>query len=195
MKVVNDKLYLKIIFFGTALAGKTTTLKWLFHNSIPDEFKMAEQVRSLETSFGQTLFFDFTPLQLSPHIIIRIYTTTGQNYYNMTRRLLFEEVDGLFFIADSRKPELEHNREFVSELRELQETNGSMKQAEVIVLCNKQDEADIYSPDELTELLGLSEYTRFPACALKGSNLQEAFAVMMDRLLRKIRNGDAHAFS
>lgn len=195
MKAVNDKIYIKIVFFGTALAGKTTTLKWLFSNGIPDEFKMAAQVRCLETSFGQTLFFDFTPLEVSPGVIVRLYTTTGQNYYTMTRRLLFEGVDGVFFVADSRKSELEHNREFVRELRAYQKHVEGMDRAEVVLLCNKQDEDDVYPPDELARLLDLTEYTRFPASAVRGTNLQEAFATMMGRLLRKIPEGESRALS
>ncbi|MBN2199886.1 MAG: GTPase domain-containing protein [Candidatus Aminicenantes bacterium] len=195
MKVVNGKTYLKIVFFGTALAGKTTTLKWLFRNGIPDEFKLAEKVRCLETSFGQTLFFDFTPLQISADIIVRLYTTTGQNYYTMTRRLLFEDVDGVFFVADSRKEELEHNREFVREMRSFQKGVAGMDRAEIILLCNKQDQEDVYSPDELAALLDLSEYTRFPASALNGTNLREAFVLMISRLLKKIHDGEAHALS
>jgi len=195
MKFFNGKIYLKIVFFGTALAGKTTTLKWLFKNGIPDEFKMSEKVRCLETSFGQTLFFDFTPLQISADIFVRLYTTTGQNYYTMTRRLLFEDVDGVFFVADSRKAELEHNREFVKEMRAFQKDVSGMARAEVIVLCNKQDQDDVYPPDELAGLLGLSEYPRFSACALKGTNLREAFVLMISRLLKKINDGEAHALS
>lgn len=193
MKVIRGKLYLKVVFFGTALAGKTTTIKWLFDHGIPNEFKMAEKVRSLETSFGQTLFFDFTPLQISPDIIIRLYTTTGQDYYTMTRRLLFEDVDGVFFVVDSQKEELEHNLEFVREFRAFRENLEAMKRAEVIVLCNKQDRSDVHTPDELAALLGLEEYERFPTCAPEGTNLQEAFVAMMGRLLRKIRDGEAHA--
>lgn len=195
MKVINDKLYIKVVFFGTALAGKTTTLKWLFKNGIPDEFKMAEKVRSLKTSFGQTLFFDFTPLRLSPDLIVRLYTTTGQDYYTITRRLLFEDVDGIFFVADSQKEELEHNLEFVRELREYQNSIESVKDAEVIVLCNKQDQDDVYPPEELIKRLGLTEYQGFPACALLGTNLQEAFVTMMSRILKKIHDGESRAVS
>ncbi len=195
MKVVNGKLYLKIVFFGTALAGKTTTIKWLFDHSIPQEFKMAEKVRSLETTFGQTLFFDFTPLQISSDIIVRLYTTTGQDYYTMTRRLLFEDVDGVFFVADSQKTELDHNREFVTELRSFQENLEAMKQAEIIVLCNKQDLSDVYPAEELIRILGLEAYAFFPTSARQGTNLQEAFVAMMARLLKKIREGAPHAVS
>lgn len=195
MKIINNKLYLKIVFFGTALAGKTTSLKWLFRHAIPDEFKMVDQVRSLETSFGQTLFFDFIPIQVSSDIIVRLYTTTGQDYYHRTRRLFFEDVDGIFLVVDSQKKELEHNREFVAELRQYLETVEALKEAEIVVLYNKQDRDDIYPPDELERLLFLTGYPSFPVCASSGENLLPAFILMMDHILKKLRERTPHALS
>jgi len=115
MNIIDGKLYIKILFFGTALAGKTTSLQWLFNNVVPPEMKITDKIRSIKTSFGQTLLFDFVPIQVSSGIIIRIYTATGQDYYTSTRKMLFENVDGIFFVVDSQKKELEHNKEFVEE--------------------------------------------------------------------------------
>jgi len=195
MKIINNKLYLKIVFFGTALAGKTTSLKWLFQHAIPDEFKTVEQVRSLETSFGQTLFFDFIPIQVSSDIIVRLFTTTGQDYYQRTRRLFFEDADGIFLVIDSQKKELEHNREFVAELRQYLDNVEALKEAEVIVLYNKQDRDDVYPSDELEGLLHLNGYSSFPVCATTGDNLLPAFILMMDHILKKIRERSPHALS
>jgi signal recognition particle receptor subunit beta len=193
MKIINNKLYLKIVFFGTALAGKTTSLKWLFHHAIPDEFKTVDQVRSLETSFGQTLFFDFIPIQVSSDIIVRMYTTTGQDYYHRTRRLFFEDADGIFLVIDSQKKELEHNREFVSELRQYLETVKALKEAEIVVLYNKQDLNDVLPPHELERSLRLSGYPAFPVCASSGDKLLPAFILMMDHILKKLRERIPHA--
>jgi signal recognition particle receptor subunit beta len=193
MKIINNKLYLKIVFFGTALAGKTTSLKWLFRYAIPDEFKTVEQVRSLETSFGQTLFFDFIPIQVSSDIIVRLFTTTGQDYYQRTRRLFFEDVDGVFVVIDSQKRELEHNKEFVAELRTYLETVETLKEAEIVILYNKQDQDNIYRSDELEQLLPLAGYPSFPVCATNGHNLLPAFILMMDRILKRLRERSPHA--
>jgi len=195
MKIINDKLYLKIVFFGTALAGKTTSLKWLFHHAIPDEFKTVDQVRSLETSFGQTLFFDFIPIQVSSNITVRLYTTTGQDYYHRTRRLFFEDVDGIFLVIDSQKKELGHNREFVAELAQYLTSVEALKEAEIVVLYNKQDRNDVYPSEELERLLNLGGYPSFPVCATSGDNLLPAFIMMMDRILKKIREKSPHAIS
>lgn len=186
MRTYGSKIYFKILFFGTALAGKTTTLKWLYRNVIPEDMKMMSEIRSIETSFGQTLLFDFAPIQISHYIVVRLFTATGQDYYLSTRRMLFEDADGIFFVADCQKKELEHNREFVVEFNRYLDNVEKLRQAEIIVLYNKIDLEDTYPADELGEKLGLNVYPGFEISALKGINLRESFIFMIRRLLERL---------
>ncbi|MFQ6082920.1 MAG: ATP/GTP-binding protein [Candidatus Methanofastidiosia archaeon] len=191
MKLIKGKIYLKILFFGTALAGKTTSLQWLFENVIPEEMKITDQIRSIKTSFGQTLLFDFVPIQVSKNIIIRIYTATGQDYYTITRKMLMEEVNGIFFVVDSQKKELKHNEEFVGEFKKYLENIKGLREADVIVLYNKQDLKDVYSPKYLERRLNLRGYTSYPTCALTGMNLEVAFTVMIGQILKTLKEKEA----
>jgi len=186
VRTYGSKIYFKILFFGTALAGKTTSLKWLYRNVIPEDMKITSEIRSIETSFGQTLLFDFTPIQISPHIVVRLFTATGQDYYLSTRRMLFEDADGIFFVVDCQKKELEHNREFVVEFRRYLDSIEKLRQAEIIVLYNKIDLEDTYPADELGEKLGLNVYPGFEISALTGINLRESFIFMVRRLLERL---------
>ncbi len=187
MKIINSKIYLKVLFFGTALAGKTTILEWLFNNIIPKEMKVTDKISSVKTSFGQTLLFDFVPIQVGENIIVRFYTSTGQDYYKSTRKMLIENVDGIFFVVDSQKKELEHNEEFVQEFNKYIENSGGMKDFEVIILYNKQDLKDIYSPEYIEDKLNLQQYLCCPTCALTGMNVEPAFTVMLSRILKKLK--------
>jgi signal recognition particle receptor subunit beta len=187
MKIINGKIYIKILFFGTALAGKTTTLKWLYNNFIPEEMKITNQITSIKTSYGQTLLFDFIPIQISKNIVVRIFTATGQDYYSSTRKMLFDEVDGIFFLIDCQKKELKHNEEFVEEFNKYLRIIKGVKEAEVIVLYNKQDLMDIYSPEYLTHKLDLSAYPSYGTCSLTGMNLSIAFISMIGRVLKKLK--------
>lgn len=187
MKIINGKIYLKVLFFGTALAGKTTILEWLFNNIIPKEMKVTDKISSVKTSFGQTLLFDFVPIQIGENIIVRFYTSTGQDYYTSTRKMLIENVDGIFFVVDSQKKELEHNEEFVQEFNKYIENSGGMKDFEVIILYNKQDLKDIYSPEYIEDKLTLQQYLCCPTCALTGMNVEPAFTVMLSRILKKLK--------
>jgi len=45
---------IKIVFFGPAMSGKTTTIRWLF-----GELDQAEKITSIENTVGRTMFMDF----------------------------------------------------------------------------------------------------------------------------------------
>jgi signal recognition particle receptor subunit beta len=186
VRIINGKIYFKVLFFGTALAGKTTSLRWLFHHVIPSDMKVTPNIKSIETSFGQTLLFDFTPIQLSPNIHVRIFTATGQDYYLSTRKMLFEDVDGIFFVIDSQKKELEHNREFVEEFNRYLENQPRLNNAVVIILFNKNDMDDIHPAQDLARMLNLEKYPSFSVSSLLGTNLREAFIKMIRRMLERM---------
>ena len=169
MRYYGNKVYFKILFFGTALAGKTTSLRWLYGNVIPQDMKMTNEIKSIETSFGQTLLFDFTPIQISPHIVVRLFTATGQDYYLSTRKM-----------------ELEHNREFVVEFNRYLDNSEKLRRAETIILYNKIDLEDTYPARELARLLKLDRYPGYEVSALKGINLRESFIIMVRRLLERL---------
>ncbi len=187
MRTINGKIHFKVLYFGTALAGKTTSLKWICENVIPASMKNTDTIRSVNTSFGQTMLFDFIPIKISENINFRLFTATGQDYYAGTRKLLFQDIDGVFFVVDSQKKELQHNKEFVDEFnRHLTHFNLLEKNVTVIVLYNKQDLEDIYSTDYLKKELKLEHYPGYPTCALTGQNLKESFAEMIKKCVQKM---------
>jgi len=187
VQVVDDTIYLKLVFFGTALAGKTTILEWLFKNAIPEQMKLTEGIRQLKTSFGQTLLFDFVPIRFSENAVVRMYTSTGQDYYAGTRSKLLNDTDGVFLVVDSKKEELEHNLELCEELRRHFEEIEGLSDAEVVVLVNKQDLDDRHPVDYLKERLEINGWPCLGTCALTGENLMEALLMMLKRLISKLQ--------
>jgi signal recognition particle receptor subunit beta len=189
MRLINGQLYFKILFFGTALAGKTTTLQWVYQNLIPGDMKTTPDIRSVKTSFGQTMLFDFVPIQISEKIHIRLFTATGQDYYAGTRKMLFQDIDGVFLVIDSQKQELEHNQEFIEEFhRHVKTYFNSLDDLTTIVLYNKQDMEDIYSGDFLANELGLENLSGYETNAVSGTNLKKAFTEMIQNCLEKINS-------
>jgi len=74
----NKQIATKLVFFGPAMSGKTTSVKWLF-NRFGDEKKL----ESIETTTGRTLFFDFGYLSLGMrdwNVKVNVWTATGQDY-------------------------------------------------------------------------------------------------------------------
>ncbi|MBN1348049.1 GTPase domain-containing protein [candidate division KSB1 bacterium] len=193
MRLINGQLYIKILFFGTALAGKTTTLNWVYQNVIPNSMKKTSEIKSINTSFGQTMLFDFVPIKISDNINFRFFTATGQDYYAGTRKLLFQEVDGVFYVVDSQKAELEHNKEFVDEFYQHVNTYfKSLKDISVVVLFNKQDLEDIYKASFLKKELALDKFPSYETSAVTGKNLKLAFSRMIKICLRRVSSNQLY---
>src|SRR5512141_1581578 len=106
------ELNLKIVYYGPALSGKTTNLEQIYKRMDP---KRRSEMVSLKTSEDRTLFFDFLQLELgkvaglTPKI--QLYTVPGQVYYEATRKLVLNGVDGVVFVADSQPGRLKDNLE------------------------------------------------------------------------------------
>jgi len=193
MRLINGQIYIKVLFFGTALAGKTTVLNWIYHNIIPKEMKKTTDITSISTSFGQTMLFDFVPIKVSENINFRFFTTTGQDYYAGTRKLLFQDVDGVFYIVDSQRSEFEHNKEFVEEFYQHVNTFfKSIKNIDVVVLYNKQDLEDIYPSSYLAKELSLEKFYSYKTCGVSGKNLKLAFSRMIKLCLRRAASHPAY---
>ena len=98
---------LKIVYFGPALSGKTTSIKSLF-----SFFGKEDQIESIESTVNRTLFFDYGTAIFQEKewaLKIHIYTTTGQDFYCVTRPVTLRAVDGIIFVADSDMEEYERN--------------------------------------------------------------------------------------
>ena len=91
----------KIVYYGPGMSGKTTNLE-VVHQRAPDQNR--GDLTSISTDGDRTLFFDFMPLDLGTVAGMRtsfqIYTVPGQVYYNSTRKLVLQGVDGVVFVAD-----------------------------------------------------------------------------------------------
>ncbi|MFX0092243.1 MAG: ATP/GTP-binding protein [Candidatus Hodarchaeota archaeon] len=152
---------LKIVFYGPAMSGKTTALKWLYKNL---EGVEKGRFTELSDSNGQTLFFDFVPLTATPHVIFDVYTTAGAERHRTQRKIVLKSVDGILFIADSTNKALEENKESLAELKELE---GLGKELPLIVALNKRDLLEALPKKQLFEELDLKDVPIYETIAIK----------------------------
>lgn len=118
------EINLKIVYYGPALSGKTTTLQYIHKKTNPD--RRGDMV-SLKTRGDRTIYFDFMQLELGEISGLKprfnVYTVPGQVYYVGTRKLVLQGADGVVFVADSQRHRLEANvksvRDMVKNLKEL----------------------------------------------------------------------------
>lgn len=163
----------KIVFYGPGMSGKTTNLE-IVHKKAPEANK--GELTSIATEGDRTLFFDFMPLDLGTIAGMRtrfqLYTVPGQVYYNSTRKLVLQGVDGLVFVADSSASKLEENLESLENLKNnLAEYGKDIREIPLVIQYNKRDLPDAMTVEELNEKLNPWNCPHFEAVAITGEGV------------------------
>lgn len=186
----------KIVFYGTALSGKTTSLKHVHRVMDPDR---RTELVSLNTEGDRTLFFDFLPISLGKlsgfQVKLQLFTVPGQVKYNLTRRYVLRGADAVIFVADSHRTALDGNVASLVSLGENLEAN-SLDPARIPLLIqyNKRDLPDRVSVEQLRSLLNREAHPEVEAVATTGEGVFEGFSAlaceMMHRLAVEYRIGE-----
>ena len=145
----------KIVYYGCGLCGKTTNLQYIHRKINPDA---RGKLVSIATEEERTLYFDFMPLTLGTvkgmQTRFHLYTVPGQSYYNASRKLVLQGVDGVIFVADSQITRLDENVESYLNLWDnLLSQGDDLTKLGFVIQMNKRDLTDIFSVRDLNELL------------------------------------------
>ena len=139
----------KIVYYGPDLCGKTTNLEEL-HKMFGGNVDLV----SLQTGDDRTIFFDYMPLNLGKlgnmETVFRLYTVSGQVRDNKTRKMVLRDVDGIVFVADSRKEAMPDNVESLFNLEEnLAQEDVELSPLPMVIQYNKRDLENIASIERM----------------------------------------------
>ncbi len=178
----------KLVYYGPGLSGKTTNLEYIY-GSIPQGQR--GKMVSMKTKTERTLFFDFLPVNLGELSGFKtrflLYTVPGQVYYNATRKLVLKGVDAVVFVADSKRGKMDENLESLDNLRQnLLEQGVDLDTIPWVIQYNKRDLPDVYTIDELEEVLNPDKVPIFEAVAMTGQGVVDTFKGVSRLLLRRL---------
>jgi hypothetical protein len=180
----------KIVYYGPGRSGKTSNLQYI-HRRAPAERR--GEMMSLATHGDRTLFFDFLPLDLGTisgfTTRFQLYTVPGQVYYRSTRRLVLQGADGVVFVADSQRCQLDENVESYRDLHEaLAEHGVNAREVPLVLQYNKQDLPPelVCAPDELDRVLNFRNVPSYSADALGGLGVFETLRRASELVLRRL---------
>jgi hypothetical protein len=184
----NREIIIKIVYYGPGMSGKTTNLQ-VIHQMVPQE--AASKMISLATEQDRTLFFDLLPLSLGSvkgfNTKFQLYTVPGQVYYNTTRKLVLNGVDGVVFVADSQQGKMAENKESMQNLKDnLAEYGIDLAKFAVVIQYNKRDLPNVYSIEELQRELNPYGFPYTEAVAFKGTGLMETLKLISKLTLQRI---------
>ncbi len=177
----------KIVYYGCGLCGKTTNIQYIHRKVNPSA---RGKLVSIATEEERTLYFDFLPLSLGTvkgmKTRFHLYTVPGQSYYNASRKLVLQGVDGIVFVADSQITRLDENVESYLNLWDnLLEQGDDLSRLGMVLQLNKRDLTDIFSMDDLQELLNHTDSPLVEASALTGTGVFETLKVICKQVIQK----------
>jgi signal recognition particle receptor subunit beta len=186
----NKEITAKIVYYGPALSGKTTCLRYIFNC---EEVENKGKLITLDTDGDRTLFFDFLPLEYGKlgnySIKIQLYTVPGQVAYDTTRKLVLQGADGIVFVADSQVILREQNTESFTNLRKnLKLNNLQFDKIPVIFQYNKRDLKEILPITALNKDLNPDNKSFFPTVATSGENVLEGLHAIIKLVILHLKN-------
>jgi GTPase SAR1 family protein len=185
----NKTLQVKIVYYGPAMSGKTTSIRSLF-----SFFKKEHTVKSIDSSVGRTLFFDFGVLQFRGTkwgVKFLIYSATGQDFYASTRPATLNGVDGLIFVVDSRIDSLDHNIRSWNELKTL--FGSEFYNIPMVISLNKCDLFEVIKIENNGFLSRIEDIHRFrkisfkKTIATKGQGVLDSFSELIKFIFPQLK--------
>ncbi len=172
----NKTLQIKIVYYGPAMSGKTTSIKHLF-----SFFNREDTLNSIDSTVGRTLLFDFGVLQFKGtewSLKFLIYSATGQDFYASTRPATLNGVDGIIFVVDSRAQCLQHNIRSWNELKTM--FREDLYNLPLVISLNKSDfeETQKITDHEFLKWINLNLFKHLSVnktVAIKGKGILDSF--------------------
>ena len=183
------ELSAKIVYYGPGLSGKTTNIE-MVHKMLRPEQK--GRLISLPTETDRTLFFDFLPIELGQikgfKVRFHLYTVPGQVFYNATRRLVLQGVDGVVFVADSQREMINGDMESLKNLMDNLSSYGKkLEDLPFVLQYNKRDLRNVAPAAELDAALNFLHVPTFEAVAPTGKGVAETLVGISRRVFAHLR--------
>jgi len=184
LDLARDSIVVRIVYDGTALSGKTTTLRALGTS-------LAREVETPAEAQGRTLYFDwldYTGGRFDGHSIrCQVVSVPGQAALDRRRRALLADADAVVFVADTSPEGYDRS---LAALRESFTAIARRRPAVgLVVQANQRDRPDAVPIARiradcaaLSENLGVTE-----SAAIDGLGVRETFVFAVRLALDRVR--------
>jgi len=115
-----------------------------------------------------------------------LYTVPGQSYYNASRKLVLQGVDGVIFVADSQITRLDENVESYLNLWDnLLSQGDDLTKLGFVIQMNKRDLTDVFSVEDLNELLNHTNSPVTESSAVTGEGVFDTLKIVCKQVIAK----------
>lgn len=179
----------RILYWGTPGAGKLSNLKMIHSKLRPDH---RGEIESHPTRIDPSVSYHSLPIELGDvgglRTRIRIETTPSSPEHAPTRRQLLDRVDGVVFVVDTQRDQIDATLASWAELREILAAYGrEVSDVPLVIQYNKRDLSDPFALEELHRKLELSGVAAFEAVATEGTGILQTLTTISKRVVRTLR--------
>jgi len=179
----------KLVYYGTGLGGKTTNLRHIHKKTNP---KQRGKLVSLETESERTLFFDFFPMAAGKlmdfDLRFSFFTVPGQSFYNLTRRTILKDADGVVFVGDSQVDREEANIDSILNLEEnLLEHKIELAKFPHVIQYNKRDLPESLPVEQMRREINVFGVEDFEAVAINGEGVFETLRAVVQLTTDRVK--------
>lgn len=180
----------KIVYYGPGLGGKTTNLQYIYNQTNPQS---RGKMVSLTGETERTLFFDFLPLNIGEirgfTTRFHLYTVPGQHFYDASRRLVLQGVDGIVFVADSQVERMDDNIDSLKSLDvNMRDQGYDLRTLPFAFQYNKRDLPNPVPVKVLHDQLNTFDAEEFEAVAVKGVGVFDTLKAISKGILKSLRS-------
>lgn len=186
-----EELNFKFVYYGPVLAGKTSSLQYIYDKITPEA---RSELFRVSTGEDQLLCFNLLPTDISEppngfKTRFHLYTLPGLVFHDISLHLILQGVDGVIFVADSQRERAEANLESLEQLERYLALEGYDPAALPRVYAyNKRDLPGVLSVEELKKSLNPQDkYPSFETVATRGVGVFDSLKEVAKAALAKER--------
>lgn len=178
----------KIVYYGPAFSGKTSSLYWLYHKLDPEHVK---ELYTLSTDEDRTLFFDLLPVTFTQlnrmKLQLKLYTVPGQVKYNSTRQMVLKGADAIVFVADSEATRYQDNIESLKNLKDNLLQHGiKIDDIPLVMQYNKRDATAVLPIEVMDQMFNPRKCPSFGSIAIshEDTGVLECFIAVLRLMIK-----------
>ncbi len=181
-------LRVKILYYGPAAGGKTTSLQMLHKHARSDR---RQELVSVNTAQDRTILFDLLPLSTpafrSYELRFQVVAVPGQKFYGATRKMLLKNADSIVFVANSATDRWQENLQSMKEMTEYLLDHGiEPSTIPMVFQYNKRDLPDTTDLKIMERGLNARSTQSFESVATEGRGVLEAFGAILERTMTEL---------
>ncbi len=170
-------LVFKIVYYGPSLAGKTTSVNWLYEKegiAVGEltSIKGGGEAKGDMSKFGG--FFDRMTAKIGK-VNLQIWSVAGRKAHKDLRKVILKGVDGIIFVWDAQRGVWKDNIESMNELISI--LQKQLTQMPLVIMLNKSDLPGTITKQNIEDILTKAKLQGevVETSAIDGKNVRKAF--------------------